>query len=311
MTTIITDAEIESYEARIEGGRIISLSDPELQERIRARLRGDKEFIGDPFPWGRLTDDFRLRMGEMTVWAGYNGSGKSQLLGNIMAWLLPMKKVCIASMEMPLDMLAIRMYRQISGTNIPSPEYVEKINKKLEGRLFLYNVLGSITADRAFALARYCADELGINHLVIDSMVKCGTGADGETNARQTRLVNTLQSIIQQKNMHIHLVHHLRKGTSEGHLPNKFDLKGAGEIADLTDNLVLVWRNKPKEDAKGKSNYKDFEDRPDCVLSCVKQRHGECEPKVGLYFHTASLQYTVYDGRKLDWIENMDWYESE
>ena len=307
MTTIITDEQIEKYEARIEGGKIISLSDPELQERIAARLRGDKDFIGDPFPWGKLTEDFRLRKGEMTIWAGYNGHGKSQLLGNVMAWLLPMKKVCIASMEMPLDMLAIRMYRQISGNNQPSPEYIKRINEKLEGRLFLYNVRGNISEDRAIALTRYCSDELGVNHLVIDSMVKCGTGADGDTNARQTSLVNSLQTIIQQKDMHIHLVHHLKKGTTEMQRPDKMDLKGAGEISDLTDNLVLVWRNKPKENAKND----DKRSEPDCVVNVCKQRHGECEPKVGLYFHPASLQYTVYDGRKLDWIENMDWFESE
>jgi len=55
---------------------------------------------GDSLPWAKTQDKFRLRMGEVTLWVGQNGSGKSQLTTQIAVHLSITKKVGIASFEM-------------------------------------------------------------------------------------------------------------------------------------------------------------------------------------------------------------------
>ena len=72
------------------------------------------------------------------------------------------------------------------------------------------------------------------------------------------------------------------------------DVKGTGALTDMVDNVFMVWRNKPKEEAVQKSTIGTpgkFAGAPDCILNCVKQRHGDWEGKTGLFFDRPSLQY--------------------
>jgi hypothetical protein len=59
----------------------------------------------------------------------------------------------------------------------------------------------------------------------------------------------------------------------------------------------MLWRNKPKEEAN-QANIDDSErgdnektDSPDACLRVVKQRHGEWEGPIWLWFDAGSLQY--------------------
>ncbi|OGO94414.1 MAG: hypothetical protein A3F10_02720 [Coxiella sp. RIFCSPHIGHO2_12_FULL_42_15] len=58
------------------------------------------------------------------------------------------------------------------------------------------------------------------------------------------------------------------------------DIKGTGSITDLADNVFTVWRNKNKEPSE-----------PDAILQCDKQRNGEWEGKISLWFDSVSLHY--------------------
>jgi hypothetical protein len=91
------------------------------------------------------------------------------------------------------------------------------------------------------ALATYVRKELGIDHLVVDSLMKCGIGVDDLTG--QKDFVDGLCAIARDTGLHIHLVCHMRKGENERLAPGKFDIKGAGEITDMVDNINIVWKN--------------------------------------------------------------------
>lgn len=96
--------------------------------------------------------------------------------------------------------------------------------------------------------------------------------------------------------MHIHLVHHARKGEKESVVPDKFDMKGAGEITDLVDNVLIVHRNKTKEALLRKETISDekreeAEQQADTALICAKQRHHTWEGTVRLWFDAVSLQF--------------------
>lgn len=68
---------------------------------------------GAMLPWSSTHDNVRFREGEVTLWAGINGSGKSQVTGNVaLGFCAQEERTCIASFEMvPLRTLG-RMQRQ-------------------------------------------------------------------------------------------------------------------------------------------------------------------------------------------------------
>jgi twinkle protein len=236
-------------------------------------------------PW-RKAHDFEFRPGEVTLWVGVNGHGKSMLQGQCVTSLCAQGyKCCIASFEMfPRKTLA-RMARQ-SSQHTPTEAMVRSFSKWTDGKLWLYDHQGSIKPRFILAVARYCAAELGIEHFVIDSMMKVVPKEDDYNS--QKDFVNDLGVVARDSGMHIHLVHHARKGEDEFKAPGKMDAKGSGAITDMVDNVLIVWRNKKKEiAAKGGKPI----DGPDAMLICEKQRNGDAEPRYTLTFDPGSTQY--------------------
>ena len=262
-------------------------------DRVKKLLLIGDQQSGATLPWNKTHESFRMRPGELTCWAGTNGHGKSQMLGQVMAWLLPTQRVCIASMEMTLEKTILRLLRQCSGQENPTVDFAERWSHWADDRLYLYDQLDNVETTRIIAMINYAAVKLKCEHIVIDSMMKCGVTS--EKNDPQKEFVNTLTSLAKMRNIHIHLVHHVRKGTSEYDMPNKYDVKGAGEIVDQVDNLCIVFRNKRKEEDI--RNGEDVDAHvPDAWLKIDKQRHGEREDKFSLFFHTPSQQYTPKHG---------------
>lgn len=254
-------------------------------------------------PWEKVGDAVLLRPGEVTLWAGQNGHGKTQVLSQVVLSLLGQgEKVVIASFEMKPITTLQRLARMYAGTNPFSPEYqsVDGI-KALDGlfnefsqwsdrSLWLYDQQGSVTADRVIGMARYCAKELGITHVVIDSLMKCVNGEDDYNG--QKEFVDELTAMARDNGIHIHIVHHTRKPQNEAHTPDKHDSKGSGSITDQVDNVMMVWRNKPKEDdIKLKGSMSNRRAEHDAVIFCRKQRNGEDEPNIALWFDKDSQQY--------------------
>ena len=207
-------------------------------------MPGDAQ--GAMLPWSITHNRIRLRLGELSVWAGVNGHGKSMLLSHVTLDLMVRQSetVCIASLEMrPLATLA-RMARQATAQDTPGPREVRAFYAALNERLWLYDQQGTIRHDRMLAVVRYAREHLGVNHFVIDSLMKCGINGD-DYNV-QKRFVDNLATYARDSGLHIHLIAHSRKRESEHKPMDKFDIKGASEITDLADNVFTLWRNKRK-----------------------------------------------------------------
>lgn len=268
------------------------------QAELLSSLFGDKKHIGHRMPWSKLHDRFELRPGELTIWAGINGHGKSLLLNQVMISAMRQGARCvIASLELhPVETLA-RMICQLSGvvrsgiTDIA----VEDFFMKVMGKLWLYSEVGDMTPQRVLAMTRWSRAELQADHVVIDSLMKCGT-PEGDY-AAEKKLVNSLQNVAKQTGIHVHLVAHSRKLKDETQQMGKFDVVGSGMITNMADNVMTVSRNKTKEAEKRKPNPKtDIITGPDAFLTCDKQRHGNWEGTAGLWFHESG-QFTEIEGR--------------
>jgi twinkle protein len=252
--------------------------------------------------WQKCEGRFTLRPGELTIWGGINGHGKSMLTSQVALDLCAQRqRVCIASMEMKPEKTMVRMVKQAAGDARPDREFIRAMHSWSDERLWLYDHTGSVKPQTMLAVVRYAVEKFGIQHFFIDNLMKCVPGDDDYNG--QKDFVNSLTAIAQDTGVHIHLVAHVKKGGSEYDRPGKFDIKGSGSITDLADNLFIVWRNKRKE-AVGSDKLKlkaaeaDLAlGEPDCYLSLEKQRNGDWEGAFGFWFDVPSMQYVENRGQ--------------
>lgn len=239
-------------------------------------------------PWAKLWDRISIRPGEVSLWFGFNGHGKSLLLGQVIVGQCAQgAKACIASFEMRPRKTLARMVRQAIDSEQPSPAQVREFVSWAEGKLWLYDQTSTVEPNMVYAVIRYCADKLGITQFVVDNLTKC-VAADDDY-AGQKQVVDQLTALAQGLGIHIHLVHHARKDRDETRPPRKMDALGASAITNLVDNVFIVWRNKAKAEA-------DIPDptQPDALIICDKQRHGTgWEGALKLNYHHRSQQYTA------------------
>ena len=255
---------------------------------------------GPAMPWIKTHDTIRFQPGELSIWAGINGHGKSLLLGQVVLWWLKEQTALIASLEMrPVETL-YRMCRQHKG-GMFDVDYLDRFMADLSGRLWIYDQLDSVESERILGLIHYAASELQVDHIVIDSLTKCGLSRDDY--AVQARFVDRIQWAAKRHRVHVHLVCHMRKGNDENTRPGKFDIRGAAEISDLADNVLVVYRNKPKEEACRKRAAGQMLTRaeemdltkPDTILRVDKNRANGGEESFGLWFHQGAMQFLGSD----------------
>jgi twinkle protein len=221
----------------------------------------------------------------VSLWAGINGHGKSMFLSQVVLDLCyQAERVMVASFEMKPGRQMHRMSRQASGSSLPDRDWLEVFHQWTDERLWIYDHVGAVEWRKVIAVMRYAVANFGITQFVIDSLMKCVKGED-DYNA-QKDFVNELCAFAQTHGVHVHLVHHVRKGESEHKAPGKFDVKGAGAITDQVDNVFIVWRNKKAAE----ENNGD----PTAIVACEKQRNGEFEGKFGFWFDVESQQYVEF-----------------
>ena len=295
---ILQDKDILEFAANQESQTVRSWND--FIDGAVKRVQAGTAVYGDPLPWFKTTDKFRFRPQEVTIWAGTNSSGKSLVLGQAALWLAPDSKILICSMEMPPEATIERMMRQASGCAKPSEKFMRETCSGLGENIWIYDQTDTVKPERIIAAIHWAARKLGIKHIIIDSMVKVVPNV--EDRAAQSAFVDRLCWAAKQYKIHIHLVVHTRKGASETDQPDKYSVKGAGEIVDLADNLILVSRNigKEKKVRENRAESADIES-PDCFLRVAKHRHGEWEGTWGFWWHEESQQWVSRQGLKMPW----------
>jgi twinkle protein len=245
-------------------------------------------------PWGKLKDMFSFRPSEVTVYAGQNGSGKSMITGMIALQLMAQKRnVLIASFEMKPTTTLQRMVRQFTGTQFPTADDYRNFAAWGGNYLWFYDRQGEVSREQIIGVGNYAARELKMNDFFIDSLMKCVKGED-DYNA-QKDFVSDCTNLARDTDLHIHLVHHIRKGATDEAMPQKVDMKGSGSIADQVDNVWMMWRNKKKERLIEAGQAVDPAE-PDAMLLCEKQRNGEHEPRLRLWYDRTSQQFLEKPG---------------
>lgn len=250
----------------------------DFYDEIEAYIEHGDIVTGAKLPFQKTHDVFRFRDGEVTLWTGYNGHRKSMLLGYVaVQFLRDHHKVCIASFEMKALSTIRRMTKQYTGKHDVGYDEFADFMQFAGDNLWIFDHLGGITPTRLFGIILYSAEKLGVKHFIVDSLMRIIPGEDSYNE--QKDFVVKLCDIAIKLNIHIHLVHHVKKG-KESEVSGRYDAKGSGGISDNVHNSLVVWSNKEK-----------LEGLPDVVLKCDKQREGEWEGKIALDFISENLRF--------------------
>jgi twinkle protein len=288
---LITDKEISGYMETRDTGEHLKIKRPSeyldaVEQYFAEDLTGGLEL-----PFKKTVEDFKIRMGEVTLVTGYSGHGKSAWLNQCMLGLMKQEKTMIASFEMLPKATLGRMTQQ-TGEAKPNYEYIKDFLSKLEHNLYLYDPEGETSADKVLEVVYYCAEKLGVKLMVIDSLMKCGINED-DLN-KQKAFANKLAVAARDLNVHIFIVAHSRKTADENANASKFDVAGSANLTNLVDNVISVHRNKGRE-VEAMNVMPDVDIMNEWMASVwlLKQRHGKgIETKWGFSFEPQYFRYT-------------------
>lgn len=247
----------------------------DFMARVKSMFYPAPGEAGDPvLRLDRNLDWFEFRPGELTVWTGYNGHGKSLMLSQVLLGLISQGEKCVVfSGEMTPERQLKRLAKQATGLDRPTLAYLDSVGRWLMDRMWVFNVVGSATIDRLLSVFLYAIKRYGARHFVIDSLMMTDVPEDGSgAMTAQKEAVCKLCDFAKRHGCHLHLVAHPRKGVDESKGPGKLDVAGSSKITDGADNVFTVWSARRDESAEDSDL-----DKPDAKLELHKQRNGDVQ----------------------------------
>ena len=223
---------------------------------------------------------FRFRDGELTLWTGTTGHGKSTLLNWAGLQLAARTKrpTLIVSMETEPPEIIRRQIFQV-GMNPTNEEDVRACVSEISKRILFYDRIGHIAKKDLFDMMNYARARYDVANVIIDSLMR----VDGmeEDYPAQTAFVIDCVTFARETGCHVHLVAHPRKSAGD-ESPKSQDVAGSGNLRNNADNILVLWRNVEKE--RKREDGEDISGMPDAILSVEKDRvQGE--------FRKFALQY--------------------
>lgn len=220
---------------------------------------------GLPYPWPCLDKLlYGQRPRELVTWTGGTGTGKSQLVKEIAHGLIKQKeRVGIISLEesvrhAALCQMSLELERTLHLPHIRSKTSVEDLRKAFDatvgsGRLWFYDHFGSVSAASLLPKIRFMAKAYDVRWIILDhvSIMVSGMATEGDERKRIDELMTNLRSLVENLNIGMHVVSHLRKASGtpheEGGRITLADLRGSGAIAQVSNIVIGAERNQQCE----------------------------------------------------------------
>ena len=259
-------------------------------EKVQSLFRQGPGLFGVKTPWGKVNSILKgWRDGELTVWSGRNGSGKSTILNQIFLDLAEKGvKSCIYSGEMPPERYLRWAVIQYQENDSPHPDKIHSTLLWMSARVYILNMTAGIEPDKLLNDFEYAAKRYGVKHFIIDSLMKISFKAQDEYRQQQD-FTNRLCGFVKKHGVHVHLVAHPRKTESDDDEMGKVDIKGSSHITDLADNVIVLHRisESKKEAIKKRQNIP-----ADTRLFIKKNREFGIEGVVNLTFDITTKRFS-------------------
>ncbi len=236
--------------------------------------------------------------GQLTVWTGRRGEGKSTLIGQMLIEAIESgSKVCAYSGELQATYFQYCIDLQCAGPqNVMYKDdpfrgtqtaYVTKgmrdqIHNWYRGKFFIYDntIAGSNETANVIKVFTYAVKRYDCKVFMVDNLMTLQSGGDERSFYRkQSAFTGELVEFAKKFNVHVHLVAHPRKTDKD--LGND-DISGSGDITNRADNVITVGRLNEAERAQNGA---------DSILRIIKNRFYGNIGDVGLNFCKDSRRF--------------------
>ena len=262
------------------------------REELVEHFTGDPHKKGTALPW-QCMDGLRVRPGEILLWAGANFHGKSAILTQCMTqWMREDHKILLISPEFSPTLNLSRIVQQILG-QMPGEIDEAGVNAALlflEQKFLVYDAIGSVDVEDLMAVIYFAREEHGITMCALDNLTVMAMPKGVDVNQGHASLMTSLVQTARNTDVSIHVVCHTRK-PQLGEPISRYNIRGASQLSDLADVILLVERNESKEKRLA-SIETDEEERKlirmqsDTRLHCLKNRHGSAWTGIGKLFYS-------------------------
>ena len=242
---------LNGEEAPVHG--IINLADVDCQKRKNA-----KRVISGIHELDTAIGGFSS--GELSVWTGKRGEGKSTLLGQILLDAVNQNHVvCAYSGELPKEQFKLGLLQQAAGyLNVTrrvdqrsgrvlfdvNKEVLPYIDKWWNERLFLTDIQRKEAHDEANILKifEYANRRYGADTFLVDNIMTAELKDESSLGfwRAQSSFTGRLVAFAKRLDVHVHLVAHPRK--TECRRLEADDVGGSSDITNRADNVFKVER---------------------------------------------------------------------
>jgi len=257
--------------------------------------------------------------GQLIIWTGFNGSGKSTFLSNLLLNGIDKgNRTFVYSGELSKSEFKEWMDLQASGSEnltnyycsvkrqdipIPDPRYYDYLDNFYRDRIYLFDTDDYATDKKILEAMSYMAKREGIKVFAIDNLMTMNITGNGEINEKQGKLILKLKQFARTFNAVVHLVAHPRKPGPGQRRVDKYSISGTADITNLADRVIGFHRL--NADERTKEEYSGYNN----LLTIFKDRKfGVYDEEILFYFDYFSKRYYTNDfekERKYSWTNNI------
>lgn len=220
--------------------------------------------------------------GQLIVWSGYTGAGKSTFLNHTILNGIDHAKTFVYSGELSREEIKEWFDLQCSGREfitsyncpvkgekvyIPDSNYFKFLDEYYYGKLFLYDSDDYVNDGEILKAMEYMAKREGVEVFVVDNLMTVDLGNAISENSSVSRFLKDCKKFARKYNVAVHLVAHPKKPQYGQHAMTIYDVSGSGNIVNLCDRLYVIHRISDKETEEDpslqnrSSKFKWFKDR--------------------------------------------------
>lgn len=238
---------------KIDSNRLVNLatvkSNAKKTDRYKSHLKG----------LDRKTNGFQ--MGQLSIWTGKSGHGKSTFISQMLVEAIEQGyNVCSYSGELKLETFKNWIDLQIAGDEnidliedreygrfkkVIKPEILSKIENWYDGKIYCYDnrqIQENIENDFVIHVIEEAIRNFNCKVFLIDNLMTCSfdNSKIQDFYKAQSDFVGKLSYLTKAYDIHIHLVAHPRKTTSN--VITQDDISGTSDTFKRADNVFCVER---------------------------------------------------------------------
>lgn len=267
-------------------------------------------------------------LGQVSVWSGLNGSGKSAFLNQqILEYLKQGYKVMLFSAELMDYSIKNILYRLIAGEKYLvksengtyyylADEGIKKvIDEYIGNRLYVYNNQCDKKPKEIMNTIRYAKNTLGVDIVILDNLMTMNLREyNSNKYEAQSEFAKEIANLAKELQVHIHIVMHPTKTT--GFL-RKNDISGSADLSNAVDNVFIIHRN----NSDFRKSYMEFNNRIrednelfnyDTYIEICKNREDGIQDRLlCFYFLPITKQIVEHKDTEKDYIGDVKKYYYE